>query len=78
VAAVRKAKSSVKLSLRTEVARIVFTGPRPVLDLVRELSGDLKAASHAEELLFKESDEPEVVAGVTVGRGSCRAHRRLR
>ena len=60
----RKAKSAAKLSPRTQVARLVFSGPQPVLDLIGQLTADIEAAGHAEQLLLKESEGSELIAHV--------------
>ncbi len=43
LAAVRGAKSTAKVSMRTEVARAEFTGPAEVLDRLKEIEADLRA-----------------------------------
>ena len=46
LAAVRKAKSEAKVSMRAEVTSITFTGPAAALDEIRSAAGDLRAAGH--------------------------------
>jgi len=47
IAAIRKAKSEAKVSMRTEVARVTLAGPARVLDRVALAEADLRAAGRA-------------------------------
>jgi valyl-tRNA synthetase len=57
IAAVRKAKSTAKLSMRAEVARVVVAAPKAELDRVRTVADDLRAAGNVAELAFEELEE---------------------
>jgi valyl-tRNA synthetase len=57
LAAVRKAKSEAKTSMRTEVPAATVRGPEQALDRVRLAAADLRAAGHVAELRFEVSDE---------------------
>jgi valyl-tRNA synthetase len=58
LAAVRKAKSEAKTSMRTEVAVSTVTGPERALDRVRLAGEDVRAAGHVAELRYAPSDGP--------------------
>ena len=58
LAAVRKAKSEAKTSMRTEVAVSTVTGPEHALDRVRLAGEDVRAAGHVAELRYETSDGP--------------------
>jgi len=58
LAAVRKAKSEAKTSMRTEVAVSTVTGPEHALDRVRQAGEDVRAAGHVAELRYEPSDGP--------------------
>jgi valyl-tRNA synthetase len=63
LAAVRKAKSEAKTSMRTEVASATVTGPEVSLGRVRLAEADLRAAGGIKNLSFSATDE---VLGATV------------
>ncbi len=56
LAAVRKAKSEAKTSMRTEVAAATVTGPQDALDRVSLATGDLKATGSVRELTMAPGD----------------------
>ena len=58
LAAVRKAKSEAKTSMRTEVASATVTGPQHALDRVAEAGADLQATGRIGALAFHPDDGP--------------------
>jgi len=58
LAAVRKAKSEAKTSMRTEVTRATVTGPQRSLDRVAQAEGDLRAAGRIAELRYEATGGP--------------------
>jgi valyl-tRNA synthetase len=56
LAAVRKAKSEAKTSMRTDVAQAVVRGPEASLDRVRRAAEDLRAAGRIATLAFEPGD----------------------
>jgi valyl-tRNA synthetase len=50
IAAIRKAKSEAKVSMRTEVASVLLAGPARVLDRVALAEADLRAAGRATKI----------------------------
>ena len=50
LAAIRKAKSEAKTSMRTDVAAAIVTGPQVALDRVAQAAGDLQATGHVGRL----------------------------
>ena len=58
LAAVRKAKSEAKTSMRTEVASAAVTGPQHALDRVAEAGADLQATGRIGALTFHPDDGP--------------------
>ena len=56
-AAVRKAKSEAKTSMRTEVRAATVTGPAEALDRVGLAAADLQATGRVGELAFAPSDD---------------------
>ncbi|MHA6761760.1 valine--tRNA ligase [Streptacidiphilus sp. PAMC 29251] len=56
IAAVRKAKSTAKVSQRAEIARVVIGAPDAVLDRIRMISQDIRAAGHITELVYRSQD----------------------
>jgi valyl-tRNA synthetase len=59
IAAVRKAKSVAHLSMRADVLRVLVEGPTSGLDQLRTVSGDVKAAGHIGEFVYREDAEAE-------------------
>jgi valyl-tRNA synthetase len=57
LAAVRKAKSDAKVSMRTEVTSATVSGPTTYLDLVRAAEGDLVGAGRIATVAYAESDQ---------------------
>ncbi|MGW1894074.1 valine--tRNA ligase [Streptomyces sp. NPDC002004] len=57
IAVVRKAKSTAKLSMRAEVARVVVQAPAEVLESIALLSSDIKAAGNVSELELRADDD---------------------
>jgi valyl-tRNA synthetase len=53
LAAVRKAKSEAKTSMRTDVAAAIVTGPQEALDRVALAAEDLRATGRVGELVFQ-------------------------
>ncbi|HUN30661.1 MAG TPA: valine--tRNA ligase [Trebonia sp.] len=64
IAAIRKAKSEAKVSMRTEVASVVLAGPAPVLDRAGLAEADLRAAGRATKI--EQSDVASDSLQVTV------------
>jgi valyl-tRNA synthetase len=52
IAAVRKAKSDAKLSMRAEVSTVRVTGPAERLDLIRAVAADVQAAGRIASVEF--------------------------
>jgi valyl-tRNA synthetase len=65
IAAIRKAKSSAKLSMRAEVAKVVARGPEAELARLRLVGSDVRAAGRVGELVL-EPAEGEVLTYETV------------
>jgi valyl-tRNA synthetase len=62
LAAVRRAKSQAKVSMRTEVARAEFTGAAEVLDRLKEIEQDLRAVGRLTgEIQWGAADVPLTV-----------------
>jgi valyl-tRNA synthetase len=62
LAAVRGAKSTAKVSMRTEVSRAEFTGPAEVLDRLKEIEADLRAVGRLTgEIQWSAADVPLTV-----------------
>ncbi len=69
LAAVRGAKSSAKVSMKTEVTRAAFSGPAPTLARLRSIEADLRAVGRlVDEVTWVESDAPLAVQ-VTLAEG---------
>ncbi|WP_431783867.1 valine--tRNA ligase [Streptomyces chumphonensis] len=64
IAAVRKAKSTAKVSMRAEVARLVVRAPDAVLADVRLVSEDLKAAGKVAEVEYRAEADGELAVEV--------------
>jgi valyl-tRNA synthetase len=64
IAAIRKAKSEAKVSMRTEVASVMLAGPARVLDRVALAEADLRAAGRAVKI--EQSDSAAGSLQVTV------------
>jgi len=62
IAAIRKAKSTARLSPRTQVTRVTVAAPAASIAAFETVADDLREAAHASELVFAEADE--VVAAV--------------
>ncbi|MCF6523641.1 valine--tRNA ligase [Streptomyces sp. JJ36] len=60
IAAIRKAKSSAKVSMRAEVARVVVEAPEAVLEKVRVVSGDLRDAGKVAEMEYRADEQAEL------------------
>jgi valyl-tRNA synthetase len=58
LAAVRKAKSEAKTSMRTEVSTATVTGPQDALDRVALVADDLRAAGRVADLTFATDGSP--------------------
>ena len=56
LAAIRKAKSEAKTSMRTDVAAATVSGPQAALDRVRLAADDLQATGRVGELVFGPAD----------------------
>jgi len=56
LAAIRKAKSEAKTSMRTDVAAATVSGPQEALDRVRLAAEDLRATGRVGELVFGPAD----------------------
>jgi valyl-tRNA synthetase len=63
IAAVRRAKSTAKLSMRAQVGRVLVEAAAPELARLRIVSGDLLAAGHIGELVYRENAQ---AAGLSV------------
>jgi valyl-tRNA synthetase len=60
IAAVRKAKTAAKLSMRAEVETMSIAAPAEVIAAIRSFEGDLAAAGHIRHLVYSHADELEV------------------
>ncbi len=60
LAGVRRAKSDAKVGMRAEVASVVIAGPTDVLDSLRTVEDDLRAAGRIAALRYTEADALEV------------------
>jgi valyl-tRNA synthetase len=56
ITAVRKAKSTAKLSMRAEVKSLIVTGPPALHDALREVLSDIQAAGHVLDVEFRPAD----------------------
>ncbi|OKJ13542.1 valine--tRNA ligase [Kitasatospora sp. CB01950] len=56
IAAVRKAKSAARLSMRADVATLTAHGPSPLLAALRQVAPDVRSAGRVGELTLEESD----------------------
>ncbi len=66
IAAVRKAKSEAKLSMRTEVASVRVSAPAAILDRVSRAEPDLRAAARTAKIERVASDHPDLQVTVTL------------
>jgi valyl-tRNA synthetase len=57
IAAVRKAKSTAKLSMRADVARVVVEGTAAQLERLRTVGDDVRAAGHVGELVYRDAGQ---------------------
>jgi valyl-tRNA synthetase len=70
LAGIRGAKSTAKVSMRTELARVTVSGPADRLALARQAADDLRAAGKVTgELTFVEGDGPEIEVDAVVAAG---------
>ncbi|MFF8954999.1 valine--tRNA ligase [Streptomyces sp. NPDC014894] len=60
IAAVRKAKSTAKVSMRAEVARVVVVAPAGVLAEIGSVSADIQAAGNAAEVVLRAGEDDEL------------------
>jgi valyl-tRNA synthetase len=67
LAGIRGAKSTAKVSMRTELAKATVTGPAEALRLVARAADDLKAVGRiVGELSFVEADTPDITVDAEV------------
>jgi valyl-tRNA synthetase len=66
IAAVRKAKSEAKVSMRTEVAAVTVAAPAALLDLVRQAEEDLRAAGHISKIAHSATTTGDLRVTVTL------------
>jgi valyl-tRNA synthetase len=66
IAAVRKAKSEAKVSMRTEVTAVTVAAPAALLDLVRQAEDDLHAAGHISKITHSATDTGDLRVTVTL------------
>ena len=66
LAAVRGAKSSAKVSMKTEITRAVFSGPVPTLDRLRAIEADLRAVGRIVGDVTWEGSEGPLAVDVTL------------
>jgi valyl-tRNA synthetase len=66
IAAVRKAKSQARLSMRTDVTTVAVTGPEAILDRVRLAAPDLRAAARATTIQLIPAPDGAVQVAVTL------------
>jgi len=66
ISSVRKAKSDAKVSMRTEVDRVVVEGPDAVLHLLRAVVGDVQATARAKVVELRPSERPDLVTAVVL------------
>jgi valyl-tRNA synthetase len=66
LAAVRKAKSEAKTSMRTKVASATVSGPREALDRVALAAEDLRATGRVGDLEFRADESHPLTATVTL------------
>ncbi|WP_343239200.1 valine--tRNA ligase [Streptomyces sp. SID8014] len=64
IAVIRKAKSTAKLSMRAEVARVVVQAPADLLDAIGSVSADVKAAGNVAEIVLRPHDSTELAVEV--------------
>ncbi len=64
LAAIRKAKSTAKVSMRAEVARVVVQAPTDVLDKIGLVSEDIKSVGHVAEIVLRANDDAELTVDV--------------
>jgi valyl-tRNA synthetase len=63
---IRGAKSTAQVSMRTDVARVIFRGPAADLERLALASDDLAAAGHIATLSFESTDSGELAVDVTM------------
>jgi valyl-tRNA synthetase len=66
IAAIRKAKSEAKVSMRTEVASVQVAGPAVLLDRVARAEGDLRAAGRTTKIEHHPADTVALEVTVTL------------
>jgi valyl-tRNA synthetase len=66
IAAIRRAKSTAKVSMRAEVARAVVQAPAAVLDDVRLVASDIQAAGVVSDLDFQTTEGVELTVDVNL------------
>jgi valyl-tRNA synthetase len=66
IAAIRKAKSEAKVSMRTEVASVQVAGPAALLERIALAEGDLRAAGRATEIEQRPADTGSLDVTVTL------------
>ncbi|MYU22263.1 valine--tRNA ligase [Streptomyces sp. SID8352] len=64
ITVIRKAKSTAKVSMRAEAARVVLRAPAAVLDDVRLVSADVRAAGAVREFEFVADEDAELTVEV--------------
>jgi valyl-tRNA synthetase len=65
IAAIRKAKSEMRLGMRAPVSRLAVTGPGRSLDALRPVLADVMAAGHAADVDLRTVDDAEMRYEVT-------------
>lgn len=66
IAAIRKAKSEARVSMRTEVARVAVRGPREELESLRAAAADVRAAGRTARIELEPSPDAELVTDIAL------------
>ena len=66
LAAIRKAKSDAKLSMKHDIARVDVSGSAVTLDRIRASEGDLRTAGRVAEFAYSTTDAPRPTVSVSL------------
>jgi len=67
MAAIRKAKSSAKRSMREPADVVLVRGPAAVIEALRSAAADIRAAGNVTSLVLEPSDDPNLTVEVRLG-----------